>query len=161
VGNEGILGIPLVLGVTVTPLQAVVQGAGSALRMQTALFQRHMEQSSALRQALNRYIYVLFSQLAQTTVCIHFHRVEARLARWLLMTQDRAHSDTFRLTHEFLAYMLGVRRVGVTKAAGSLQSQNFIRYSRGFITVLDRKGLQTASCGCYMAAQEIYDRFLG
>ena len=161
VGSEGMLGITLILGVDVAPFHALVQGAGPALRIETAAFLRELKQSPALQRELQRYLYVSMSQLAQTAACNRFHVVEARLARWLLMTQDRAHSDTFHVTHIFMAFMLGVRRVGITKAANSLQRQNLIRYHRGNITVLDRAGLETASCGCYRAGRETYARILG
>jgi CRP-like cAMP-binding protein len=160
VGSEGMLGVPLALGVDTSPVTAVVHGSGSALRMDAAYFCSQLESSGALQAGIARYVFVCLSDLAQTAACMRFHVVEARLARRLLMTQDRAHSDTFSVTQEFLASMLGVRRVGITQAATSLQKRKLIHYHRGKLTVTDRRGLRGASCACYRADRAAYDRTL-
>jgi CRP-like cAMP-binding protein len=156
IGNEGVLGATLALGVRDAPISAVVQGPGTALRMTAAQLRRELRESPGLLLTLNRYLYVSMTQLSQLTACTAFHEVEPRLARWLLMSHDRAHADHFHLTHEFLADMLGVRRSGITIAAGVLQRRKLIRYSRGEISVLDRKGLEAASCECYDALIDDY-----
>ena len=158
VGREGMLGAQLALGVVIAPLHAVVQGAGAAWRIGVRDFRRELAGSAALRQSMDRYIHVLMTQLAASAACVRFHLVGPRLARWLLMTQDRAHTDGFRVTHEFLAYMLGVRRVGITSAAVALQRSGLIEYHRGEVTVLDRKGLQAAACTCYAADLQAYTK---
>jgi CRP-like cAMP-binding protein len=156
VGDEGMVGTPLVVGVAISPLQALVQGSGLSLRIDAAAFRHELARSAALRLLLDRYIFVRMTQLGQTAACTRFHLVEARLARWLLMTQDRAHSDALHITHEFLALMLGVRRAGVTKAAIALQELQLIRYNRGNIAILDRPGLMATSCSCYRIDRETY-----
>lgn len=161
VGAEGMLGAPIALGVPVASLHALVQGSGSALRVSTSEFVRQLERSMALRNVLNRYLYVRIGQLAQMAACARFHLVDARLARWVLMTRDRANSDTFRLTQEFMAMMLGVRRAGITKAAGTLQERGLIAYSRGSMAILDGPGLEVASCSCYASGLELYAARLG
>jgi CRP-like cAMP-binding protein len=160
VGNEGVFGITLLLGVRISALLGLVQGGGSALRMSASRFGTVTNDSAPFRRTLNRYLYVLTAQIAQTAVCNRFHLLDARMARWLLMTQDRAHSDTYRLTHAFLAYMLGVRRAGVTEAAGRLQTKGLIRYAHGTLTVLDRRGLEAVSCSCYAALKATYQQHL-
>lgn len=158
VGREGMLGAPLGLGVTTAPLRALVQGAGTAWRVDAASFKRELRRSGSLQQALNRYLYVRIAQLASVATCLHYHLIGPRLARWLLMSHDRAHSDHFHVTHEFLAYMLGVRRVGITVAAGALQRAGLITYRRGEVKVLDRTGLEAAACSCYATDCQAYAR---
>src|SRR3954467_4754719 len=149
VGREGMLGIPLALGIGVSPVRALVQGAGPALKMSAARFRSELRRSAPLQRELQLYVHAMMAQISQTAACNRFHVVEARLARWLLMTRDRVRSAEFRMTHEFLSHMLGVRRVGVTEAASSLQRQNLIEYARGNIRILDAAGLENACCGCY------------
>ncbi|HEX7441460.1 MAG TPA: Crp/Fnr family transcriptional regulator [Caldimonas sp.] len=160
VGREGMLGVQLALGVATAPLHALVQGPGAAWRIGSAAFRAELARSIALRRCLYRYLYVLMAQLATSAACLRFHPIDARLARWLLMSQDRAHADRFRVTHEFLAYMLGVRRVGITTAAGALQRGGLIEYRRGDLTVLDRKGLEAKACSCYTADRKAYAELL-
>ncbi len=160
IGNEGMIGAPLALGVELRLLRILVQGAGPAWRMSAEAFALALRQSDALQQTLDRYLAVLMSQGAQMVACMRFHLIEARLARWLLMSQDRAHSNHFHVTHEVLAAMLGVRRAGITRAATALQRCQFIDYRRGDITILDRAGLRTTACDCYGAMEAIYGESL-
>lgn len=156
VGREGMLGVQLTLGVTAAPMRAVVQGPGEAWRIGRVPFQRELARNPALRRMLDRYIYVLMLQLATASACRRYHDLGSRLARWLLMSHDRAHLDHFHVTHEFMAMMLGVRRVGVTVAAGALQARGLIRYHRGELTVLDRPALEALACSCYGTDQSSY-----
>lgn len=156
VGREGMVGAQLALGVVVSPLRALVQGSGTALRVSTRAFRAELVRSAALRRYIDRYLYVLMAQLATSATCLRFHLIGPRLARWLLMTQDRAQTETFHMTQEFLSYMLGVRRVGVTAAASAFQRRGLIEYTRGVLTVLDRKGLEHAACSCYETDRQSY-----
>jgi CRP-like cAMP-binding protein len=160
VGREGMIGAELVLGVLKAPLYSVVQGPGKAWRVPSRAFRRELAASPALQLCLNRYLYVLMVQLGAAAACLRFHLIGPRLARWLLMMQDRAHADNFYVTQEFLAYMLGVRRVGITAAAGLLQRDGLIEYRRGEMIVLNRRGLEAAACGCYAADQLSYETHL-
>jgi len=153
VGREGMVGSRLALGITASSIRALVQGTGTAVRMTSARFLKEFRRSPALRRALFHFTDALMLQVTQTAACNRFHVVEARLARWLLMTRERLPSGEFHLTHEFLADMLGVRRVGVTSAAGALQRRKLIRYQRGIITILDQQGLEGAACSCYRHLQ--------
>jgi len=161
IGHEGVFGITVLLDVNDSPLRALVQGAGAALRMSASAFRKTASASAPFRRILNRYLYVLMAQIAQSAACGRFHVLDARLARWLLMTHDRPGSSTFALTHEFLAFMLGVRRAGVTIAAGRLQQLNLIHYSRGRVQILGRKGLEAVSCPCYAEQLRIYRARMG
>jgi len=161
IGNEGMFGASLLLGITSSPARAVVQARGAAWKMSAARFRTSLAEGSALRRAGHSYLFVLFDQLARTAGCTRFHLVEERLARWLLMTSDRAGSSAFHMTHEFLAHTLGVRRVGITRAATALQRRGLIHYARGEIAILDRKGLVKAACACYAADLASYKRVLG
>jgi len=156
IGSEGMLGVTLALGVSAAPLRGVVQGPGEALRMSTTAFRVELARSVPLTRSSHRYLYVLMAQLTQTAACTRFHEVDKRLVRWLLMTHDRAEGDQFHLTHQFLADMLGVQRSAVTIAAGLLQKRKLIRYTRGEIHILDRRGLEASSCECYTAVRQDY-----
>jgi CRP-like cAMP-binding protein len=155
VGREGMVGVPVVLGARRSPIRALVQGTGTALRMGAARFCSEFDANRSLQRELYRYTHGLMTQVSQTAACNRFHVLEMRLARWLLMTHDRVAADQFHMTHDFLGHMLGVRRVGVTKAAQSLQQRGLIRYSRGDITVTDRKGLEAAACECYRVVRDL------
>jgi CRP-like cAMP-binding protein len=158
VGNEGMAGMPFILGIGLSGVRALVQGAGGALRMAAAPFRVEFNRNPALQEALYRYMYALMAQISQTAACNRFHDAEARLARWLLMTRDRVGSDEFPLTHEFLAHMLGTRREGVTAAASAFKRKKLIEYRRGEIQILDLKGLRAASCSCYQVIQTAFRR---
>src|ERR1700684_207129 len=156
VGNEGMAGMPFILGMGVSGVRAIVQGGGNALRMASAPFRIEVDRNQRLQQALYRYTYALMTQISQTAACNRFHEAEARLARWLLMTRDRVGSDEFPLTHVFLAHMLGLRREGVTEAASALKRRKLIAYSRGKIQILDASGLKASSCSCYQIVKTVY-----
>jgi CRP-like cAMP-binding protein len=158
VGNEGMAGMPFILGVGISGVRALVQGAGAALRMAAGPFRSEFDGTPALQQALYRYTFALMAQISQTAACNRFHETEQRLARWLLMTRDRLGTDEFALTQQFLAHMLGLRRAGVTQAASALKERGLIRYSRGKLRVLDATGLARASCSCYRAVNAIFER---
>jgi len=161
VGNEGMAGMPFILGMGVSGVRALVQGGGDALRMAAGPFRIEFDRNRPLQEALYRYMYALTAQISQTAACNRFHEAEPRLARWLLMTRDRVMADEFPLTHEFLAHMLGMRREGVTEAASALKTRKLITYRRGKIQILDLKGLKAASCSCYEIVQSAFKRVQG
>ena len=161
VGYEGAFGLTVLLDVRTSPVTALIQGPGTALRVSSRTFLRHVRAADELRTMMNRYLYVLVAQVAQSAACNRFHGLQSRLARWLLMSHDRARGNSFHLTHAFLAYMLGTHRPGVTVAARELRDANLITYSRGGIRVIDRAGLEARSCICYAQHVQTYNRILG
>jgi CRP-like cAMP-binding protein len=156
VGDEGLVGTSAAVGINVSQLRAVVQGAGSAMRMTTASLRKEFTASLALHRGVLRFTHALMGQIAQTAGCNRFHKAEMRLARWLLVTRDRLRSESFHLTHQFLSLMIGERRVGVTLAAGNLANRKLISYRRGNVRILNVRGLQAASCECYEVVKAMY-----
>ena len=161
IGNEGVVGLPLVLGDDRAPTSVYVQVPGAGLRMKATLFNKELARSASMRTVMLRYAHAFFNQVAQSAACNQFHSIQQRCCRWLLMTHDRMQSDEFLLTQEFLAMMLGVQRTGVTAAAGALQRAGLIRYKRGNVTIIDRRGLKQRSCECYGVSKREFDRLLG
>ena len=160
VGNEGMAGLAVFMGVNSSSTRALVQGSGTAMRMSSAAVRTEANRLGGLHHLLHRYSHSLLTQVSQSSACNRFHLVNARLARWLLMTNDRLGVEEFPLTQEFLSTMLGVRREGVSKAAGALQAAKLIRYSRGMITLLNRPALEAKSCQCYAIIKAETDAYL-
>ncbi len=160
-GNDGLVGIALFMGGSTTPNRAVVQSAGNAFRMRSKALKFEFDLVGGFHNILLRYTQYLMTQISQTAVCNRLHSVEQQLCRWLLINHDLLQSNKLIMTHDLIADMLGVRREGVSIAAGHLQKKNLIKYVRGTITMLDRKGLQSAACECYGVVKEEYDRLLG
>lgn len=161
IGNEGMFGLPIFFKTDTVPLQAMVQIPDGAIRMSVEAFSYEVEYCEHLRNLLLHYAQAFFMQAAQTAACNRLHRMDGRLARWLLMCQDRTRSELLQLTQEFVSIMLGVRRAGVTEAAAKLRDDGLIDYRRGFIRILDRKGLEAVSCECYAVVRKEFDRLLG
>jgi CRP-like cAMP-binding protein len=155
-GREGMVGVQLLINLKISPFRARVQGAGSAWRIPAAAFLQEFSRCPVMQQRITRYLYVLMVQAACMAACSHFHSIDERLAHWMLLIEDRAGDESFHVTHETLASMLGVRRVGVTNAAHKLQRLGLIDYRRGDVTILDRKGLESLACGCYSANRRSY-----
>jgi CRP-like cAMP-binding protein len=161
VGNEGMFGVNVFMGSVSTPLTAQVQLPGEALRMRSEVLRGEFRKGGQLQDLLLRYTQAFITQIAQTAACNRAHHTEGRLAKWLLMCADRAHSRELRLTHEFMATMLGIRRAGVTEAACQLKEAGLIRYTRGNVTILDRGGLEALSCECYPLMKNEFTRLVG
>jgi CRP-like cAMP-binding protein len=161
IGNEGIVGLPVILGDRQAPTSAYIQVPGSGLRLQADVLTSEIDRSSTMRRIMLRYAHAFFNQVAQSAACNHFHSVEQRCCRWLLMTHDRVQSERFLLTQEFLGMMLGVRRTSVTAVASILKRQNLIEYHRGQVTILNRPGIEQRACECYAVSKREFDRLLG
>jgi CRP-like cAMP-binding protein len=161
IGNEGVVGLPLLLGDDRAPTSVYVQVPGAGLKIKATTFNKELARSASLRTVMHHYAHAFFNQVAQSAACNQFHSLQQRCCRWMLMTHDRMHSDEFLLTQEFLAMMLGVQRTGVTAVAGALQRADLIRYKRGNVTILNRRGLQARSCECYGVSKMEFDRLLG
>jgi CRP-like cAMP-binding protein len=161
IGNEGIVGLPVIFGDRHAPTSAYIQVPGSGLRLQADVLGSEMNRSSTMRRIMLRYAHAFFNQVAQSAACNHFHSVEQRCCRWLLMTHDRVQAERFLLTQEFLGMMLGVRRTSVTAVASILKRQKLIEYRRGQVTVLNRPGIEKRACECYAVSKQEFDRLLG
>jgi CRP-like cAMP-binding protein len=161
IGPEGMVGMPLILGVDSAPAGGLVQMQGTALRISPAALRQAFSESEALRTRLLRYMQALYTQVSQTAACNGHHGLEERLARWLLMAHDRAEGDQFPMTHEFMAMMLGVRRSGVTVTASTLKQAGLISYANGRMTILDRPALEAVACECYGIVQRQFEQLLG
>jgi CRP-like cAMP-binding protein len=161
IGNEGVVGLPLLLGDDRAPTSVYVQVPGTGFRIKATLFEKELARSASMRRVMLHYAHAFFNQVAQSAACNQFHSIQQRCCRWLLMTHDRMPSDEFLLTQEFLAMMLGVQRTGVSAAAGGLQRAGLIRYTRGIVTILDRRGLERRACECYGISKREFDRLLG
>ncbi len=158
IGNEGMLGTAVVLGMNATPIRALIQMPGHAMRMKAEALRDELKRGGALQNLLQRYTHALFTQVSQSAACVSSHEVNKRLSRLLLLTHDGAEGDEFEMKHEFMAMILGVTRSVVTRAAGSLQHEKMIHYTRGQVTILDRRGLEATACECYGAVKEEYER---
>jgi len=161
IGNEGMVGLPVVLGDNLASTSVYVQVPGTGLRLASSILRTALEQSSTMRMVMQNYAHAMFNQVVQSAACAHFHPIEQRCCKWLLMTHDRVQSETFLLTQEFLGMMLGVRRSSVTLAATNLKKKKLIEYKRGYVTILDRAGLERHSCECYGVTKREFDRLLG
>lgn len=161
IGNEGMVGLPVIFGDRRAPTNAYIQVPGSGLRLRADILRKELDISSRIRTVMLRYAHAFFNLVAQSVACAHFHPIEQRCCRWLLMTHDRVQSDQFLLTQEFLGMMLGVRRTSVTDVAGELRQQKLINYSRGRVTILNRSDLERRACECYSVSKKEFDRLLG